>query len=67
MTQLWYAQQGIVTPEMEYIAIRENLGREEAVRSVENKQGARNILNQQHPGCCWLQDSGLYHARIRAG
>ena len=50
MTQLWYAQQGIVTPEMEYIAIRENLGREEAVRSVENKQGARNVLNQQHPG-----------------
>lgn len=50
VTQLWYAQQGIVTPEMEYIAIRENLGREEAVRSVENKQGARNVLNQQHPG-----------------
>ena len=27
-TQLWYARQGIVTQEMEYIAIRENLGRE---------------------------------------
>jgi phosphomethylpyrimidine synthase len=26
VTQLWYARQGIVTPEMEYIAIRENLG-----------------------------------------
>jgi phosphomethylpyrimidine synthase len=24
VTQLWYAQQGIITPEMEYIAIREN-------------------------------------------
>jgi len=26
VTQLWYARQGVVTPEMEYIAIRENLG-----------------------------------------
>ena len=29
VTQLWYARQGIITPEMEYIAIRENLGSEE--------------------------------------
>jgi phosphomethylpyrimidine synthase len=28
VTQLWYAKQGIVTPEMEFIAIRENLGRQ---------------------------------------
>ena len=28
VTQLWYARQGIITPEMEYIAIRENLGQE---------------------------------------
>src|SRR4051794_5827862 len=27
VTQLWYARRGIVTPEMEFIAIRENLGR----------------------------------------
>src|SRR6188472_23804 len=26
ITQLYYARQGIITPEMEYIAIRENLG-----------------------------------------
>jgi phosphomethylpyrimidine synthase len=26
VTQLWYAQQGIITPEMEFIAIRENGG-----------------------------------------
>ncbi|MBP1625584.1 MAG: phosphomethylpyrimidine synthase ThiC [Holophagaceae bacterium] len=30
ITQMHYAKQGIVTPEMEYIAIRENLGREAA-------------------------------------
>ncbi len=50
VTQLWYARQGIVTPEMEFVAIRENLGREEAFDGVENKNGARNILIQQHPG-----------------
>jgi phosphomethylpyrimidine synthase len=31
VTQLYYARQGIVTPEMEFIAIRENLGREQAL------------------------------------
>jgi phosphomethylpyrimidine synthase len=50
VTQLWYARQGIITAEMEYIAIRENLGREVAYAAVENKDGARNVLNQQHPG-----------------
>jgi len=53
VTQYWYAKQGIITPEMEYIAIRENLGREAAMEVVENKRGARNVLNQQHPGQSW--------------
>jgi hypothetical protein len=30
VTQLWYARQGIITPEMEFIALRENMGREAA-------------------------------------
>ena len=34
VTQLAYARAGIITPEMEYIAIRENLGRAEAVAGV---------------------------------
>ena len=50
VTQLWYARQGIITLEMEYIAIRENLGREAAYSAVENKAGARNVANQQHAG-----------------
>ena len=50
VTQLWYARQGIITPEMEFIAIRENLGRQAAFESVENKNGSRAVLNQQHPG-----------------
>lgn len=41
VTQLHYARQGIVTPEMEFIAIRENMGRER-IRS--------EVLLQQHPG-----------------
>ena len=50
VTQLWYARQGIITPEMEFVAIRENLGRERGYRTVENKDGDRTVLNQQHPG-----------------
>ena len=50
VTQLWYARQGMITKEMEYIAIRENMGRLAAYEAVENKAGARDVLNQQHPG-----------------
>ncbi len=41
VTQMHYARRGIVTPEMEYVAIRENLRREE-VRD--------QLLLKQHPG-----------------
>ncbi|MBP2700814.1 phosphomethylpyrimidine synthase ThiC [Photobacterium lucens] len=41
VTQLHYARQGIITPEMEYIAIRENMGR---------AKYRDEVLNQQHPG-----------------
>src|SRR4029078_12733572 len=34
VTQMHYARRGIVTPEMEYVAIRENLGREEALAAT---------------------------------
>jgi phosphomethylpyrimidine synthase len=34
VTQLHYARKGIITPEMEYIAIRENLGRENLAREA---------------------------------
>ena len=33
VTQLAYARRGIITPEMEYVAIRENLGREKMQRN----------------------------------
>lgn len=34
VTQRAYAKAGIITPEMEYVAIRENLGREQAFRTI---------------------------------
>ncbi len=36
-TQRAYALRGIITPEMEYVAIRENLGREEAFKAIYDK------------------------------
>ncbi len=42
VTQLHYARQGIITPEMEYIAIRENMSLQQA-----REQGS---LGHQHPG-----------------
>ncbi|MEO1856691.1 MAG: phosphomethylpyrimidine synthase ThiC [Rubritalea sp.] len=37
VTQKWYAEQGIITKEMEYIAIRENLGRKEELKTISDK------------------------------
>jgi phosphomethylpyrimidine synthase len=34
VTQMYYARKGIITPEMEYVAIRENLGRQIAFEKV---------------------------------
>lgn len=39
VSQMHYAKQGIVTPEMEYVAIRENLARKDT-----------ELMNQQHKG-----------------
>ena len=50
VTQMWYAKQGIITPEMEFIAIRENMGRDAAFRAAKDATGARNLLNFQHEG-----------------
>jgi phosphomethylpyrimidine synthase len=47
VTQLAYARRGIVTPEMEFVAIRENLGREQA---VEESSGDRSDVRFQHMG-----------------
>ncbi|MBS1174454.1 MAG: thiC [Burkholderiaceae bacterium] len=43
VTQMHYARQGIITPEMEFVAIRENMGREQW-------QAQNATLQQQHAG-----------------
>ena len=50
VTQMHYAKRGIVTPEMEFISIRENLGREEAYEAINGDYRSRTFLNHQHPG-----------------
>jgi phosphomethylpyrimidine synthase len=62
VTQLHYARKGLITPEMEFIALRENMGREAAFQSrFEGSRtvgsvrefaqgGASNTLDHQHPG-----------------
>src|SRR3954449_1515486 len=55
VTQLAYARRGIITPEMEFIAIRENLGSARGSRaafggSPNASSTARNSLGHQHRG-----------------
>jgi phosphomethylpyrimidine synthase len=49
VTQMHYAKQGFITPEMEFIAIRENLGRERPTTSGLSNND-RDSLNHQHRG-----------------
>jgi phosphomethylpyrimidine synthase len=55
VTQLWYARQGIITPEMEFIAIRENAGREAPQSEIGNRNSeiSRNDLAHEHAGQPW--------------
>ncbi|MGH7260402.1 MAG: phosphomethylpyrimidine synthase ThiC [Nitrospiraceae bacterium] len=51
VTQLYYARKGLITPEMEFIAIRENQSREFAQElGSKNGHGGGTI---QHPGQAW--------------
>ncbi len=51
VTQLWYARQGIITPEMEFIAIRENMGLAQQTKLAElDRDIVRNELDKQHAG-----------------
>src|ERR1700690_3305406 len=51
VSQLAYARRGIVTPEMEFVAIRENSKLQSAADLMElTAAGPRNSLWRQHPG-----------------
>ncbi len=54
ITQMHYARQGIITPEMEYVAIRENMRRKEYLAELKGS-GPMNskladLMGRQHPG-----------------
>ena len=51
VSQMHYAKKGIITPEMEYVAIRENLGRQIAFEALQKAEGGtRDSLYHQHKG-----------------
>jgi phosphomethylpyrimidine synthase len=54
VTQMHYARRGIITPEMEFIAIRENLRRREYLAELRasGPMGERlaDLMGRQHPG-----------------
>jgi len=52
ITQMSYAKKGIITPEMEFVAIRENMGRQK-VQDLISDSKTQNSLNHQHPGQSW--------------
>jgi len=54
VSQLNYARKGVITPEMEFIAIRENMKLQAVRESVEmSSQAPRDSLKFQHPGQPW--------------
>ena len=54
VTQMHYAKRGIITPEMEFVAIRENMRRQEYLRELQasGPMGERlaDLMGRQHPG-----------------
>ncbi len=54
VTQLAYARAGVITPEMEFVAIRENMGR--TILRDMSKDLARNQTEKQHQGSSQLPD-----------
>ncbi len=54
VTQIHYARKGIITPEMEFIAIRENNNRDAYIESLRTSgpQGNKlaDLMSRQHPG-----------------
>ncbi|HLL77273.1 MAG TPA: phosphomethylpyrimidine synthase ThiC [Pyrinomonadaceae bacterium] len=51
VTQMHYARRGVVTPEMEFVALRENMGREVALHAMRgHEKDDRSSLLHQHRG-----------------
>ena len=54
VSQMHYARQGIITPEMEYVAIRENMRRKEYLEELKTSgptgKKMAELMGRQHPG-----------------
>src|SRR5471030_1974674 len=54
VTQMHYARRGIITPEMEFVAIRENMRRREYIEQLKTSgpmgQRLADLMGRQHPG-----------------
>ncbi|MEW5886714.1 MAG: phosphomethylpyrimidine synthase ThiC [Pseudomonadota bacterium] len=54
VTQMHYARRGLITPEMEFVAIRENLNRQQYIDSLRRSgpkgQRMADMMLRQHPG-----------------
>ena len=61
VTQLHYARSGIVTPEMEYVAIRENLKRKEL---FENNQKVYSLLKRKYERLAKFHNGKNFGAKI---
>jgi phosphomethylpyrimidine synthase len=57
VTQLWYARQGIITPEMEFIAIREHHG----LQRQKEEGGRKNGEDSEIPNSPFLLRNSLLH------
>ena len=65
VTQLAYARRGIITPEMEFIAIRESLGRELRKSEIRNAKSETNSNSEirSSENCFEIRDSKFEFAR----
>ena len=64
VTQLWYARQGIISPEMEFIAIREQMSNDECrmTNGDLSRDIHRNDLRKQHAGSTQLSSFNIRHS-----
>ncbi len=66
VTQLAYARAGIITPEMEFIAIREQMTNDKCrmTKSDLSRDNVRNDLNKQHAGSAQLSSLDTRHSEF---
>jgi phosphomethylpyrimidine synthase len=69
VTQLAYARAGIITPEMEFIAIRENMGLGHQAFAIGDlsRDLVRSNLNKQHAGSAQLSGSARGSRAVEGG